>query len=97
MTSLHAVIDCSVVVDLLVVADRAEVISALPPGAWHAPSFLDVEVVSAVRTRLLDLADNVTTYDATYVVLAQALDVPLLTRDRRLAAAAEGVVTVQVV
>lgn len=97
MTSPHAVIDCSVVVDLLVGADRAEVISALPLGAWHAPSFLDVEVVSAVRTRLLDLADNVTTYDATYVVLAQALDVSLLTRDRRLAAAAEGVVTVQVV
>lgn len=120
------------VVDLLVGADRAEVLRALPAGTWHAPSFLDVEVVSglrglmlgrhlgrprahdalrdfddldltrwpvdsAVRTRLLDLADNATAYDATYVVLAQALDAPLLTRDRRLAAAAQRMVAVQVV
>ncbi|WP_342359510.1 type II toxin-antitoxin system VapC family toxin [Terrarubrum flagellatum] len=35
-----------------------------------------------------ELRDNLTAYDAVYVALAKALDAPLLTRDRRLAAAA---------
>ncbi len=35
--------------------------------------------------RIWDLRDNLTAYDAAYV--AEALDAPLLTRDRRLAAA----------
>ena len=35
-----------------------------------------------------DLRNNLTAYDAVYVALAEALDAPLLTRDRRLAAAA---------
>ena len=38
--------------------------------------------------RIWDLRDNLTAYDATYVALAEALDTPLLTRDRRLARAA---------
>jgi predicted nucleic acid-binding protein len=38
--------------------------------------------------RIWDLRNNLTAYDAAYVALAEALDVPLLTRDRRLAAAA---------
>jgi predicted nucleic acid-binding protein len=38
--------------------------------------------------RVWDLRDNLTAYDAVYVALAEALDSPLLTRDRRLAAAA---------
>jgi predicted nucleic acid-binding protein len=38
--------------------------------------------------RVWDLRDNLTAYDAVYVALAEALDAPLLTRDRRLAAAA---------
>ena len=37
--------------------------------------------------RIWDLRNNLTAYDAAYVALAEALDVPLLTRDRRLAAA----------
>jgi predicted nucleic acid-binding protein len=37
--------------------------------------------------RIWDLRNNVTAYDAAYVALAEALDAPLLTRDRRLAAA----------
>ena len=36
--------------------------------------------------RIWDLRHNLTAYDATYVALAEALDMPLLTRDRRLAA-----------
>ena len=38
--------------------------------------------------RMWDLRHNLTAYDAVYVALAEALDAPLLTRDRRLAAAA---------
>jgi predicted nucleic acid-binding protein len=38
--------------------------------------------------RIWSLRDNLTAYDAAYVALAEALDAPLLTRDRRLAASA---------
>jgi predicted nucleic acid-binding protein len=38
--------------------------------------------------RIWDLRNNLTAYDAVYVALAEALDAPLLTCDRRLAAAA---------
>ena len=38
-------------------------------------------------SRVWDLRDNMTAYDAVYVALAEALDAPLITRDRRLAAA----------
>jgi predicted nucleic acid-binding protein len=38
--------------------------------------------------RVWELRRNLTAYDAVYVALAEALDVPLLTRDRRLAGAA---------
>jgi predicted nucleic acid-binding protein len=38
--------------------------------------------------RIWDLRNNLTAYDAAYVALAEALDMPLLTRDRRLAATA---------
>lgn len=37
--------------------------------------------------RVWDLRNNLTAYDAMYVALAEALDAPLLTRDKRLAAA----------
>lgn len=38
--------------------------------------------------RVWDFRNNLTAYDAVYVALAEALDAPLVTRDRRLAAAA---------
>jgi predicted nucleic acid-binding protein len=38
--------------------------------------------------RCWELRDNLTVYDASYVALAEALSVPLLTGDRRLATAA---------
>lgn len=38
--------------------------------------------------RVWELRNNLTAYDAVYVALAEALDAPLLTRDKRLAAAA---------
>ena len=37
--------------------------------------------------RVWDLRNDLTAYDAVYVALAEALDAPLVTRDRRLAAA----------
>jgi predicted nucleic acid-binding protein len=37
--------------------------------------------------RVWQLRNNLTAYDAVYVALAEALDAPLLTRDRRLAGA----------
>lgn len=39
----------------------------------------------ALRRRAFQLRDNISAYDAAYVVLAEALDCPLLTRDTRLA------------
>jgi predicted nucleic acid-binding protein len=38
-------------------------------------------------TRVWELRNDFSAYDAVYVALAEALDAPLLTRDRRLAAA----------
>jgi len=38
--------------------------------------------------RIWDLRNTLTAYDAAYVALAEALDAPLLTRDRRLAGTA---------
>jgi predicted nucleic acid-binding protein len=38
--------------------------------------------------RVWELRNNFTAYDAVYVALAEALEAPLLTRDRRLGAAA---------
>ena len=38
-------------------------------------------------TRVWELRENLTAYDAVYVALAEALDAPLLTADRGLAAA----------
>ena len=47
--------------------------------------------------RVWDLRANLTAYDAVYVALAEALDAPLLTRDRRLAAAAGKTARVELV
>ena len=38
--------------------------------------------------RVWELRNNLTAYDAVYIALAEVLDAPLLTHDRRLAAAA---------
>jgi predicted nucleic acid-binding protein len=46
--------------------------------------------------RIWSLRNNLTAYDAAYVALAEALDAPLLTRDRRLAAASGHRATVEV-
>jgi predicted nucleic acid-binding protein len=40
---------------------------------------------AALLRRVWDLRDNFTAYDASYIALAEALDAPLITRDRALA------------
>jgi predicted nucleic acid-binding protein len=47
--------------------------------------------------RVWELRHNLTAYDAVYVALAEALDAPLLTRDRRIAAASGHRARVQLV
>jgi len=47
--------------------------------------------------RVWELRNNLTAYDAVYVALAEALEAPLLTRDRRLAAAAGHCATIELV
>lgn len=47
--------------------------------------------------RVWALRNNFTAYDAVYVALAEALDAPLLTRDRRLATAAKQHIRVELV
>jgi predicted nucleic acid-binding protein len=52
---------------------------------------------TALLPRIWSLRDNLTAYDAAYVALAEALDAPLLTRDRRLGAASGHRAKVEVV
>ena len=49
-----------------------------------------------LRRRAFALRDNLSSYDASYVVLAEALDCPLLTRDARLARSGGHFVKVEV-
>lgn len=49
------------------------------------------------RSSAWGLRNNLSAYDAIYVCLAEALDATLLTRDRRLAAAAGHRVRIEVV
>lgn len=116
------VVDCSVIVDSLVMAELGDLRRDLSGLTLFAPASLDYEVLSALRGLTLgqhlsshratealgDYLDlpivkvplgaeqaraawgmraNLTACDAAYAVLAGALDVPLWTRDAKLAAA----------
>lgn len=52
---------------------------------------------AALLRRVWELRENMTAYDGVYVALAEALGVPLLTRDARLAAAPGSGVPIRVV
>lgn len=47
--------------------------------------------------RVWELRHNVTAYDAVYLALAEALEAPLVTRDKRLAAAAEHTARIELI
>ncbi len=80
----------------------SEVASALRRRGLHSPQDDDAagrlletwarfglrrHATTALLSRVWDLRHNVTSYDATYVVLAAALDCSLVTADTRLARA----------
>lgn len=46
--------------------------------------FIDRNPMTHLLTNILELRNNFTVYDAAYVVLAQALDAPLVTMDTKL-------------
>jgi len=52
--------------------------------------------MTALLGHVLDLRDNFTVYDAAYVVLAQALDAPLVTADLKMREAERAGVTIRV-
>lgn len=121
-TGSSVVVDASALVDLLLNHDAAPAVrSALRRATLYAPSIMDGEVLSGIRSAWLrgtvpddraevaldDLAampvervpdqvllheawslrHNVSASDALYVALARRLECPLVTLDRRLAAA----------
>jgi predicted nucleic acid-binding protein len=57
--------------------------------------FLDLPIIryphDVLLPRVWELRSNFSAYDASYVALAEALNAPLVTRDRRLAAAVRGI------
>ncbi len=60
----------------------------LPITRWNSADDL--------RVRAFELRHTISAYDAAYVVLAESLGCPLITRDRRLAKAADKLVEVVV-
>jgi predicted nucleic acid-binding protein len=56
-------------------------------STWQALGIIRYPAV-AMLTRIWELRENLSAYDATYVALAEALDCPLVTADKRLSRAA---------
>ncbi len=78
---------------------RGEVSAADASQAIDAWSRLGIERVGVrgLLPRIWELRDNVSSYDATYVAVAEAFDAPLVTADGRLARAPGPRCTVTVV
>jgi predicted nucleic acid-binding protein len=70
-------------------------------GSQAIDDFSDIEIQryphAALLGRVWDLRGNLTAYDAMYVALAELLEAPLMTRDRRLAAAPGHLARVEVI
>lgn len=70
--------------------ERAEIISRIEANGAQADLLaMDIELFpfAPFARRVWELRSNLTSYDAWYVALAEALDCPLLTLDRKLARA----------
>ena len=63
--------------------DSPERINAILEAILYLP--VQLYPHSAFLPRIWELRHNITAHDAAYVALAEALDVPLLTRDRKFA------------
>ncbi len=80
-------------VEVLQVVRRLEAAGTLPPGRGRDAlrDLRDLRLVRYPHETLLDrawaLRKNLGAYDAMYVALAEGLDAPLVTTDRKLAAA----------
>lgn len=89
--------------EVLAVLRRAVLRGELSEGRAHcavqdlADVSLELFGTLALRERAWELRENLTAADALYVALAEALSEPLVTKDRRLAAAARSLTGVEVV
>jgi predicted nucleic acid-binding protein len=54
--------------------------------SWRATCRVELFDYASFARRVWDLRDNVTSYDAWYVAIAEQLEAPLATLDRRLVA-----------
>lgn len=87
---LHApmLLDFEVVSALRGLTRREEISSARAEDAltdYAALALQRWESADALRRRAFDLRHNLSAYDAAYLALAESLECPLLTRDKRLA------------
>lgn len=83
-----------IVVDASILAD-----ALIDEEAVSAMTELAIEVVdpATVIERMWELRNDLTTYDAAYVPVAEAMDVPLVTGDARLARVPDAKCTVRLV
>ncbi|MEV4648008.1 type II toxin-antitoxin system VapC family toxin [Saccharopolyspora sp. NPDC049357] len=56
-------------------------------GRWAATFIQELPFTAAVRGRIWELRHNLSSYDAAYVAVAELNELPLVTGDKRLAAA----------
>lgn len=68
-------------------AQRAGLLEALRVGLAIPMNWVDVDHIAALR---LSLGTGLTMYDASYLHIAQALGIPLVTFDQQLGAAVSG-------
>jgi predicted nucleic acid-binding protein len=80
-------LDIEVLAALRKLAAKGQLTEARARQAVAELALFDIERVShrSLGARCWELRHNVTVYDAAYVALAEFLDAPLLTADRRLA------------
>lgn len=69
-------------------AHRPALLATVPAALQHLAGFAIGRVpLAPLLQRMWELRDNVSAYDAAYVALAERLDGPLITSDRKLATA----------